>query len=202
MDTTTLLRGIKKIIREVVKEELTDILREGLQGTINEMAKQQSLGSQQVINENVAPQRQSIANVPAPTGNGMFTQGPYAKILNNTSPSEVDPAQAASIMDFIKNGQGGPRVVMENSGPGTQAVPVQNYIPDDPNMQTAEQLIAADPQLAMQFAGAPGEAIAVPVAGPNNGPQAAMNNIAKSLQKDYRAMLKAVDQKAKASRPG
>jgi hypothetical protein len=37
MDSKTLIKALKSAVREVIKEELTDILREGLQSTINEM---------------------------------------------------------------------------------------------------------------------------------------------------------------------
>jgi len=38
MDTKTLVKALKVAVREVIKEELTEILREGLQSTINEMS--------------------------------------------------------------------------------------------------------------------------------------------------------------------
>ena len=37
MDTKTLVNALKIAVREVIKEELTEILCDGLQSTINEM---------------------------------------------------------------------------------------------------------------------------------------------------------------------
>ncbi len=37
MDTKTLVKALKVAVREVIKEELTEILREGLQSTIVEV---------------------------------------------------------------------------------------------------------------------------------------------------------------------
>jgi hypothetical protein len=37
MDSKTLVKALKIAVREVIKEELTEILREGLQSTITEM---------------------------------------------------------------------------------------------------------------------------------------------------------------------
>lgn len=37
MDSKTLIKALKIAVRDVIKEELTEILREGLQSTINEM---------------------------------------------------------------------------------------------------------------------------------------------------------------------
>ena len=39
MDSKTLVKALKVAVREVIKEELTDILREGLQSTVNEISK-------------------------------------------------------------------------------------------------------------------------------------------------------------------
>ena len=35
MDSKTLIKALKVAVREVIKEELTEILRDGLQSTIN-----------------------------------------------------------------------------------------------------------------------------------------------------------------------
>ena len=37
MDSKTLIKALKTAVREVIKEELTEILRDGLQDTITEM---------------------------------------------------------------------------------------------------------------------------------------------------------------------
>jgi hypothetical protein len=41
MDSKTLIKALKTAVREVIKEELTEILRDGLQSTINEMKQPQ-----------------------------------------------------------------------------------------------------------------------------------------------------------------
>ena len=53
MDSKTLIKALKMAVREVIKEELTEILREGLQSTITEMKQPQ-------------PKRQASPLPPAP----------------------------------------------------------------------------------------------------------------------------------------
>jgi hypothetical protein len=83
MDTKTLVKALKTAVREVIKEELTEILREGLQPTILEM--QQSNKAAVVSNKkniNITPKKSKV----------LFTENRWADILNETDAiNEHDP---------------------------------------------------------------------------------------------------------------
>ena len=51
MDTKTLIKALKSAVREVIKEELTEILRDGLQSTINEMKSTSHIGKQRSVSK-------------------------------------------------------------------------------------------------------------------------------------------------------
>lgn len=73
MDTKTLVKALKVAVREVIKEELTEILKEGLQSTINEMAKPKKTS-------NMPGHR----NPPTRKSNVQFNENRWASILNET----------------------------------------------------------------------------------------------------------------------
>jgi hypothetical protein len=79
MDSKTLIKALKSAVREVIKEELTDILREGLQSTINEMTsashvkRDRSTGEPRTVRES-----QSVKN------KVQFKSTGFANILNET----------------------------------------------------------------------------------------------------------------------
>ena len=75
MDSKTLIKALKVAVREVVKEELTEILREGLQSTITEMTQpkkkvQAPIGTRKPV--------QPTKKKP------MFEDNRWASILNET----------------------------------------------------------------------------------------------------------------------
>ena len=93
MDTKTLVKALKTAVREVIKEELTEILREGLQSTITEM--------KQPSNQNVdraTPQ-------PAKKKSVQFNDNKWASVLNETD-SLVDqqPFAMNSFADIMNEG--------------------------------------------------------------------------------------------------
>lgn len=74
MDSKTLIKALKIAVRDVIKEELTEILREGLQSTINEMT---------------SPAKRTAAapkpNISKPTAaKTQFKESKWASILNET----------------------------------------------------------------------------------------------------------------------
>lgn len=74
MDSKTLIKALKTAVREVIKEELTEILREGLQSTINEMAEP-------VKSSNI----HSRSNLPpTPKNKVQFKENKWASVLNET----------------------------------------------------------------------------------------------------------------------
>tara|TARA_B100000963_G_scaffold229693_1_gene200338 strand:- start:18367 stop:18822 length:456 start_codon:yes stop_codon:yes gene_type:complete len=70
MSNKALVKALKTAVREVIKEELTDILREGLQSTVTEM------------------QTESVAKKPVKTSKprktSLFKENKFANILNET----------------------------------------------------------------------------------------------------------------------
>jgi hypothetical protein len=71
MDSKTLVNALKSAVREVIKEELTEILREGLQSTITEM--KQPVNSE---NSTATPKRKTGVK---------FSKNSYSDILNETT---------------------------------------------------------------------------------------------------------------------
>ncbi len=103
MDSKTLVKALKIAVREVIKEELTEILREGLQSTITEMAqpkKQVKVDANKVIR--VQP------NVISESGKKpkvQFADNKWADILNETdSLSEPQPMVMNSFKDIMNEG--------------------------------------------------------------------------------------------------
>ena len=75
MDTKSLVKALKIAVREVIKEELTEILKEGLQSTINEMqTKSNNIPRGPKINDLAA----NKAKQPK------FNENRWASILNQT----------------------------------------------------------------------------------------------------------------------
>ena len=93
MDSKTLIKALKMAVREVIKEELTEILREGLQSTITEMKQPQ-------------PKRQASPLPPAPKRKSVqFTENKWASVLNETDPIvEQEPLAMNSFADMMNEG--------------------------------------------------------------------------------------------------
>jgi len=95
MDSKTLIKALKVAVREVIKEELTEILREGLQSTITEM-------KQPTKTTNMPGHR----NPPAPPKKKpLFQDNKWASVLNETDPlSEHGPSAMNSFQDMMNEG--------------------------------------------------------------------------------------------------
>lgn len=94
METKQVLNLFKRAVREVIKEELTEILREGLQSTINEINQPKRTTN---IPVHKTPQ-QALKRKPAV----QFQENKWASILNETNPlSELhNPIESyASLMN-------------------------------------------------------------------------------------------------------
>ena len=109
MDPKTLLKVLKVAVREVIQEELTDILREGLQSTISEM--KQPATKRQAPPPPRAPQPRvmmegGLPPKPAATNRKpTFNDSRYAKILNETDPMEEHrPLAMNSFSDLVNEG--------------------------------------------------------------------------------------------------
>jgi len=79
MDTKTLVKALKTAVREVIKEELTEILREGLQSTINEMSQPKKTVKTETVR--VAPR---MVNESGRKSKVQFNENKWASVLNET----------------------------------------------------------------------------------------------------------------------
>lgn len=92
MDSKTLIKALKVAVREVIKEELTEILREGLQSTITEM-------------QQPATKRQASPPPVAKRKTVQFAENRFANILNETDPIvEQAPLAMNSFADMMNEG--------------------------------------------------------------------------------------------------
>jgi hypothetical protein len=123
MDSKTLIKALKTAVREVIKEELSEILREGLQSTITEMQRPQTRYTSQPAARKQATQ---------------FADNRYANILNQTDPLEEHrPLAMNSFADLVNEGMDEIRMTsrdaqgfgMMRQQPGRQATP---QIMEDP----------------------------------------------------------------------
>lgn len=90
MDSKALIKALKVAVREVIKEELTEILREGLQSTITEM--KQPATKRQAPPPPLAPKRKTV----------QFAENKWADILNETDPlMEQGPSPMNSFADMM-----------------------------------------------------------------------------------------------------
>lgn len=93
MDSKTLIKALKTAVREVIKEELTEILREGLQSTITEM--------KQPATKRQAPPPPMQSKPKAV----QFSENRWATILNETDPlMEQTPGAMNSFADMMNEG--------------------------------------------------------------------------------------------------
>jgi len=85
MDSKTLIKALKIAVRDVIKEELTEILREGLQSTINEMKSTSHIGKQRTVSKPMPE--------PPVKNKVQFQRTGFADILNETtSLKEASPS--------------------------------------------------------------------------------------------------------------
>jgi hypothetical protein len=93
MDSKTLIKALKTAVREVIKEELTEILREGLQSTITEM--KQPATKRQAPPPPMKPKPKAV----------QFSENRWATILNETDPlMEQTPAAMNNFADMMNEG--------------------------------------------------------------------------------------------------
>jgi hypothetical protein len=97
MDSKTLIKALKVAVREVIKEELTEILREGLQSTITEM--------QQPTRKTNMPGHRNPPPPPKRKPAVQFTENKWASVLNETDAlSEQQPLAMNSFSDLMNEG--------------------------------------------------------------------------------------------------
>lgn len=93
MDSKTLIKALKSAVREVIKEELTEILREGLQSTINEMKSTSHTSVSRVTGKPITE---------APVKNKVqFQRTGFANILNETPSIKEASPSISSFADMM-----------------------------------------------------------------------------------------------------
>ena len=96
MDSKTLIKALKVAVREVIKEELTEILREGLQSTITEM-KNPVKASNMLGHKNPSPTKRKPSV--------QFTENKWSSVLNETDPLiEQGPSTMNSFKEMMQEG--------------------------------------------------------------------------------------------------
>jgi hypothetical protein len=94
MDSKTLIKALKIAVRDVIKEELTEILRDGLQSTINEIKSAPQVPVSRVTSKPVA--------TPPVKNKVQFQKTGFADILNST-PSMKDASPPISSFSELMN---------------------------------------------------------------------------------------------------
>jgi hypothetical protein len=94
MDSKTLIKALKIAVRDVIKEELTEILREGLQSTITEMKSTSHIGKQRTISKPMPE--------PPVKNKVQFQKTGFASILNET-PSLKEGSPSVSSFSEMMN---------------------------------------------------------------------------------------------------
>ena len=98
MDSKTLIKALKVAVREVIKEELTEILRDGLQDTINEM-------KQPAKKTNNIAERSQSRQTAAPKRKALFEDNKWASVLNETDALiEQQPSAMNSLAELMNEG--------------------------------------------------------------------------------------------------
>jgi hypothetical protein len=157
MDSKTLIKALKSAVREVIKEELTEILREGLQSTINEM---KSTSHVSVNRANGKPRTET------PIKNKVqFKNTGFADILNETPSMRESGTGISSFADLVNEDVDtlsftsadaqGFGMIRGNQQPASQVM-------HDPE---TDKVLQVDPM------------------------------IAKAMNRDYSALMKAIDKK-------
>ena len=111
MDTKTLVKALKVAVREVIKEELTEILKEGLQSTINEMAKPKKTSNM--------PGHRNPPPPPTRKSNVQFNENRWASILNETEAinDKTMPIESYDSLSFTSRDAQGFGMTRQNMKP-------------------------------------------------------------------------------------
>lgn len=161
MDSKTLIKALKSAVREVIKEELTEILRDGLQSTINEMARPK----QAVKSNTVQVPPRMVHETKGVKNKVQFKSTGFADILNETPSMRESGTGISSFSDlvnedvdtlsFTSTDAQGFGMIRGNQQPATQVM-------HDPE---TDKVLQVDPM------------------------------VAKALNRDYSALMKAIDKK-------
>jgi len=133
MDSKTLIKALKTAVREVIKEELTEILREGLQSTINEMTSTKTT--------NVVAQTKPVAQT---KNKVQFNENKWASVLNQTDSLREQSSvgsfaqmmnEEMETLSFSSRDAAGFGAVRQNSMPRTAAPQIMEDPETGKNLQ-------------------------------------------------------------------
>ena len=149
MKSKTLVHALKSAVREVIKEELSEILREGLQSTVTQLQTESK--------HNTTPLKKKSKN------KVMYNSTKYADILNET-PAAIDGG-TTSYADLMKEG-----------------MPDMSFNSND----------------AQGFGMIRGNSAPAVMEDPDTGKNMTVDPVvAKAMNRDYRGLMKAMDNKKK-----
>jgi Ribonuclease G/E len=165
MDTKTLVKALKVAVREVIKEELTEILRDGLQSTIVEMADLKSVA-------HVPTQRQTVTES-TKKSKVQFNDNKWASVLNQTdSLVEQEPLAMNSFRDLMNEGM---EEIKMNSQNAVNFGTMRQNMREAMGAAPTAPKIMEDPETGKTF----------------EVPQ----EIQQALTRDYSALMKAINKK-------
>ena len=143
MDSKTLIKALKTAVREVIKEELTEILRDGLQDTITEM-KQPARTTNMPGHRNPPPSLTKKSKV-------QFTDNKWASVLNETDAlMEQGPSAMNSFAELMNEGMDDIHMTSANAqGFGMMRQNINN------SMTAATPKIMEDPETGKSYEVAP-----------------------------------------------
>ena len=166
MDSKALIKALKTAVREVIKEELTEILREGLQSTIVEMKKPTAAAAK--------PQQTSLQSKLTPKKSKVqFSENKWASILNETDPlSEQGPSAMNSFADMMNEGVGEIQMTSANAqGFGM----MRQNMKEAMGLAPAAPRVMEDPETGKTYEVAP--------------------EVAQAMTRDYSALMSAINKK-------
>jgi len=165
MDTKTLVKALKVAVREVIKEELTEILRDGLQSTIVEMADLKSVA-------HVPAQRQTVTES-TKKSKVQFNDNKWASVLNETdSLLEQEPLAMNSFRDLMNEGM---EEIKMNSQNAVNFGTMRQNMREAMGVAPTAPKIMEDPETGKTF----------------EVPQ----EVQQAMTRDYSALMKAINKK-------
>jgi hypothetical protein len=165
MDSKTLIKALKMAVREVIKEELTEILRDGLQDTITEMKHPARTTNM--------PGHRTPPTSPTKKSKVQFTDNKWASVLNETDAlMEQGPSAMNSFEDMMNEGMDDIHMTSADAqGFGMMRQNMQSAIGLAPTAPS----IMEDPETGKVFEVAP--------------------EVAQAMTRDYSQLMKAINKK-------
>jgi hypothetical protein len=174
MDTKTLVKALKVAVREVIKEELTEILRDGLQSTIVEMADLKSVAkSVKTDSDKVIRVEPRMVSESGRKSKVQFNDNKWASVLNETdSLLEQEPLAMNSFRDLMNEGM---EEIKMNSQNAVNFGTMRQNMREAMGVAPTAPKIMEDPETGKTF----------------EVPQ----EVQQAMTRDYSALMKAINKK-------